>query len=140
MANEIAKIARKEMGSKESIRAKASRHEDKAVATLARLLDGDKVPATAQAVAARELLDRIGGRPKLVDEKQSEQSQLEKMSAPELIEYISQQFSGLPMSVRAVLGESIAEGIAFDAADLVDIVKLDEPAEREPKPKREPRR
>ena len=152
MANEIGKkIAkwkpkspRKEtIANKDTVQKLAGQHQVETVAGLRKIANDPNAPATARVSAYKELLDRTAGKASKSDDEGRPEHELDKMSVPELVEYINQQFSGWSMSARAALSESIAEGIAFDAADLVDIVKLDEPAEREPKPakpKREPRR
>jgi hypothetical protein len=67
------------------------------------------------------------------------------MSAPELAQYITEQISGLTLPVRALIAESADKGLAFDAADLADLDKLEQPAPAElppleRKPRKEPRR
>jgi len=123
-------LTRKEKrANKDTVQKKASAHEDKAIAALAGLLGDRKAPATAKARAADILLDRIAGKAaKPEDEKQSEQSQLEKMSAPELVQYITEQMSGLPAPVRAILAQSADTGLALHAADLVEKIEKVEPA------------
>jgi hypothetical protein len=150
MANEIAEriaksaltLTRKEKAAnRETVRKRAGLLEEKAFVELGKLLSDRKTPANAKTQAINTVLDRIAGKPKLVDEKQGEQTALEKMSAPELVEYITQQFSGLPLSVRAVMGESLDKGLAFDAADIMEAIEEPAPAQsREPKPKKIPRR
>ena len=144
------KLTKKErQANRESVQRRAGELEEKAFQELGKLLSDKNTPASTKKGAIDTVFDRIAGRPKLVDEKQTEQSQLEKMSFAELVEYITQQMSGLPLPVRAVLGESIAEGIEFDAADLADLaaeveMKQPAPAEGLPplerKPRKEPRR
>ena len=151
MANEIAKIAahkpklpglsRKEKdANKETVRKIASLHLDKADAELAKLLSDRRTPASTKMKAIEHVFDRIAGKPKLVDEKQTEQTALEKMSAPELMEYITQQFSGLPLSARAIMVESLDKGLAFDAADIMDVIEEAEPLEKPQREKKIPRR
>jgi hypothetical protein len=153
MANEIAEriaksaLTRKEKAAnREAVKELAAKHMEAAIKKLGDIIADKHAPASAKVAAATQLLDRVAGKPKLVDEKQSEQSALEKMSAPELMEYITQQFSGLPLSSRAIMTESLDKGLAFDAADIMDAIEEPAPAQglpplvREPKPKREPRR
>jgi hypothetical protein len=142
-----APLSRKEKkANREAVKELAAKHMEAAIKKLGEIISDRNAPASAKVAAATQLLDRVAGKPKLVDEKQSEQSALEKMSAPELVEYITQQMSGLPLPVRAVIAESAETALAFDAADLVEIDKLEPvadalpPLERAPKPKREPRR
>ena len=117
-------LSKKEkLANKESVRRRASQLEEKAFIELGKLLSDRKTPGNVKKGAIDTILDRIAGKPKLdISEKETEMSALDKMSAPELIEYISQQFSGIPMSARAILGESIAEGLAFDAKDIADVI------------------
>jgi hypothetical protein len=151
-------LTRKEKAStREHIKALASAHAEKAITKLSEILADRNSPASSKVAAASALLDRTCGKPKFQDEKETEATQLEKMSAPELVEYITQQVSGLPLPVRAVIAESAESALAFDAADLVEIdnqpaptaadasptlrsVDALPPLERAPKPKREPRR
>jgi len=148
MGNEIAEkiaksaltLTRKEKAAnRETVRKRAGLLEEQAFIELGKLLNDRKTPGNVKASAINTVLDRIAGKPKLVDEKQTEQSTLEKMSAPELLEYITQQIGGLPLSSRAVIVESLDRGVAFDAADIAEVIE--EPAlAQEPKPRREPRR
>jgi hypothetical protein len=133
---------REKAANREAVKELAARHMEAAIKKLGDIIADKSAPASAKVAAATQLLDRVAGKPKLVDEKQSEQSQLEKMSSAELVQYITEQVSGLPTPVRALIAESADQAIAFDAGDLVEIDKLAElpqltPA---PKPKREPRR
>ena len=136
-------LTRKEKAAnREAVKELASRHMEAAIKKLGDIINDRNAPASAKVAAATQLLDRVAGKPKLVDEKQTEESRLDKMSSAELVQYISEQMSGLPLPVRAVIAESADQAIAFDAGDLVDLDKLDQPATLPPlvKPKREPRR
>ena len=110
---------------REAVKELAAKHMEAAIKKLGEIISDRNSPASAKVAAATQLLDRVAGKPKLVDEKQNEQSQLEKMSAPELVQYITEQMSGLPTPVRAIIVESADKGLAIDAMDLTEI---DQPA------------
>jgi hypothetical protein len=139
-------LTRKEKkANREAVKELAGKHMEAAIKKLSEIISDRNAPASAKVAAATQLLDRVAGKPKLVDEKQSEQSQLEKMTAPELAQYITEQISGLTLPVRALIAESADKGLAFDAADLADLDKLELPAPAElppleRKPRKEPRR
>ncbi len=143
------------LANKESVRRRASQLEEKAFIELGKLLSDRKTPGNVKKGAIDTILDRIAGKPlKSEDEKQTELSALDKMNSAELMEYITQQMSGMPLSARAIMVESLDQGLAFDAADIADAIA--EPAASQlagsspakglppltsaPKPKREPRR
>ena len=109
MANEIAtkikehqaklpSLTRAEkLANKESVRRRASQLEEKAFIELGKLLSDRKTPGNVKKGAIDTILDRIAGKPKLdISEKETELSALDKMGSAELMEYITQQFSGLP--------------------------------------------
>ncbi len=131
------------LANKESVRRRASELEEKAFIELGKLLSDRKTPGNVKKGAIDTILDRIAGKPKLVDEKQTEQSALEKMNSAELMQYITEQMSGMPLSTRAIMVESLDKGLAFDAADIMDVIEEPKglpPLGSTPKPKREPRR
>jgi hypothetical protein len=140
---------REKKANREAVKELAGKHMEAAIKKLGEIISDRNAPASAKVAAATQLLDRVAGKPKLVDEKQSEQSMLEKMSAPELAQYITEQISGLTLPVRALIAESAEKGLAFDAADLADLTAEVEmepqaqglpPLQATPKPKKEPRR
>jgi ClpP class serine protease len=142
-------LTRKEKkANREAVKELAAKHMESAIKKLSEIVADRNSPASAKVAAATQLLDRVAGKPKLVDEKQTEQDQLQKMSPPELVQYITEQMSGLPTPVRAILAQSADRGLAFNAADLVEEIEKVEPTAPQglpplktaPKPKREPRR
>ena len=135
-------LTRKEKAStRDHIKALASAHAEKAITKLSEILADKRSPANAKIAAASALLDRTCGKPKFQDEKETETTQLDKMTVPELVEYISQQFSGVPAHVRAIIMESLDTGLAFDAGDIAEEIKEEQHKGLPPliKPKREPK-
>ena len=141
-------LSRKEKAAnREAIKELAAKHSEAAIKKLSEIVSDRNSPASAKVAAATQLLDRVAGKPKLVDEKQTEQSQLDKMSSVELLQYTCDNLSKLSADARTVVAQSLIaaeRGISLDVRDVID-EGFEAPAElppleRTPKPKREPRR
>ena len=116
-----------------------------------RSLHTKNAPASAKVAAATQLLDRVAGKPRLIDERETEQSQLERMSEGEVLAYICENISGLSTQARAVIAEALIateRGVRLDYKQMVNEALE---AENEPLPeslpplepkraKKEPRR
>lgn len=138
---------------KEELKALAAEHVPTVVETLAKIVTAKDVPASAKVAAGSAILDRFAGRPVKDDERQTEQSQLERMGEGDLLAYICETISGLSQPARAVIAETIIateRGISLDYRRMVnDALEAEAEAEQpqglpplttEPKKKKEPRR
>jgi len=155
MTTEIATVSkarpaltrREKAANREAIKELAAKHSEAAIKKLSEIVSDRNSPASAKVAAATQLLDRVAGKPKLIDEKQTEQSQLDKMSSVELLQYTCDNLSKLSADARAVVAQSLIaaeRGISLDVRDVID-EGFEAPAElppleRTPKSKREPRR
>ena len=61
---------------REEVKRLAAAHMERAIEQLGKLIGDKNTPASAKVAAATQLLDRVAGKPRLVDERETEQSQL----------------------------------------------------------------
>ena len=141
---------------KEELKDLAAEHVPTVVETLAKIVTAKDVPASAKVAAGSAILDRFAGRPVKDDERQTEQSQFERMGEVELLAFICETVSRLSTESRAAIAETIIaseRGIHLDYRRMAEeAVKAEAEALRaesepaglpplEPKrPKKEPRR
>ena len=158
MGNEIAeKIAKhhaltpkERRANRDAVKELAAKHIESAIKKLSEIVSDKNSPSSAKVAAATQLLDRVAGKPKLVDDKQSEQSQLEKMSMTEVLQHICDIIPSLSAQARAAIAQSVLaaeRGVTIDVRDIVDedLSEAEQPAPAglpllERKPKKEPRR
>ena len=151
MANAIAKkieaalTPKERLANREAVKELAAKHMESAIKKLSEIVTDKNAPASAKVAAATQLLDRVAGKPKLVDEKQTEQSQLERMSVPELLQYICDIIPSLSAQARMVIAQSVLaaeRGVSLDVRDMVDESFTEAESTGLPplKPKKEPRR
>ena len=101
-------LTRKEKtANREAVKELAAKHMEAAIKKLSEIVADKNSPASAKVAAATQLLDRVAGKPKLIDEKQSEQSQLERMSSPELLTFICSTLVCLSLEARATIAEAL---------------------------------
>ena len=131
MGNEIAeKIAKHQAltpkerrSNREAIKELAAKHMESAIRKLSEIVADKNSPASAKVAAATQLLDRVAGKPKLIDERETEQSQLERMGEAELLAYICEGISKLSTQARAAIAETIIateRGIHLDCNLMVN--------------------
>jgi|SRR5208337_1791639 len=162
MATDIAKrieankatssLTRKEkQANREAVKELAAKHMEAAIKKLGDIVADKNAPASAKVAAASQLLDRVAGKPKFADERETQQSQLERMGEVELLAYICENISGLSTQARAVIAETILaaeRGIGLDFRRMVNDAleaEAEQPAPAglpplERKPRKEPRR
>jgi len=146
-------LTRKEKtANREAVKELAAKHMEAAIKKLSEIVADKNAPASAKVAAATQLLDRVAGKPKLIDERETDKSQLEKMSDMETLQYICDIIPGLSTQARAAMAQSLLaaeRGITIDVRDALDEDFTDAEAESEPaglpaleprKPKKEPRR
>ena len=135
---------------REAVKQLAALHMEAAIKKLSEIVADRNAPASAKVAAATQLLDRVAGKPRLIDERETEQSQLEKMSATELLQHICDIIPSLSTQARAAIAQSVLaaeRGITLDVRDIVDedFSEAEQPQglpplTSEPKKKKEPRR
>ena len=147
-----AALTRKDkQANREAVKQLAALHMESAIKKLSEIVADKKSPSSAKVAAATQLLDRVAGKPRLIDERETEQSQLERMSAGEVLAYICENISGLSTQARAVIAEALIateRGVHLDYSQMVNeaLEAENEPLPEslpplEPKrPKKEPRR
>ena len=141
---------REKAANREAIKELAAKHSEAAIKKLSEIVSDRNSPASAKVAAATQLLDRVAGKPKLVDEKNSAEDEIIRMSEPQLLAMLCSNIASLSQEARGTIAEALLcaqRGIAFDER-MID-PNFDEsralaaelpPLERTPKPKREPRR
>jgi hypothetical protein len=150
-------LTRKEkQANREAVKELAAKHMEAAIKKLSEIVTDKNAPASAKVAAATQLLDRVAGKPKFADERETEQSQLDRMPGVELLQYICDNISGLSTQARAAIAQSLLaaeKGFSVDVRDIVDEDFSESAALRaenepeglppltsEPKKKKEPRR
>ena len=66
---------------RETVKQLAAVHMESAIKKLSEIIADKTSPASAKVAASVQLLDRVAGRPKLIDERESEKDLLDKMSS-----------------------------------------------------------
>ena len=146
--SKAALMRREKASNREAVKQLAARHMEAAIKKLGDIISDKNAPASAKVAAASQLLDRVAGKPKFQDERETEQSQLERLSGAELLQFICDNISKLPTQARAAIAQSLLAAEKGFSTDVRDIVGGDFDAESEPeglpplerKPKKEPRR
>src|SRR5208337_5199936 len=144
-------LTRKEKtANREAVKELAAKHMEAAIKKLSEIVADKNAPASAKVAAATQLLDRVAGKPKLIDERETEKSQLERMSATEVLQHICDIIPRLSTQARAAMAQSVLaaeRGVTLDVRDMVDedFSEAEQPAPAglpplERKPKKEPRR
>ncbi len=144
-----AALSRKEQQTnREVVKELAAKHMEAAITKLSEIVTDKNAPASAKVAAATQLLDRVAGKPKLIDERQTEHSALERMSVAEVLQYICDIIPSLSAQARAAIAQSVLaaeRGVTIDVRDIVDEdfseAEQSAPAGLPPlKPRKEPRR
>ena len=147
-------LSRKEkLKYKEELKALAAEHVPSAVDTLAKLTKDKNVPASARVAASSAILDRFAGRPAKPEDKLSPEHELDKLSAPQLVQRICDDIALFPVEVRAAIAQALIaadKGLTIDIGDFLEVESEPSapdqglpPLTSEPKPKaprKEPRR
>src|SRR5271157_2090891 len=118
MATEIAKrieaskakaalTPKERRANREAVKELAAKHMESSIKKLSEIVADKNAPASAKVAAASQLLDRVAGKPKFQDERETEQSQLERMGESELIAFICEGVSQLSTESRAAIAETI---------------------------------
>ena len=136
---------REKAANREAVKELAAKHMEAAIKKLGDIVADKNAPASAKVAAATQLLDRVAGKPKFQDDRETEQGQLEKMSTAELVRFICDQISHCPSQARAAIAEALLaaeQGLTVDVRDMdFNESELEVLPPLEPKrPKKEPRR
>jgi len=119
-----AALSRKDKtANREAVKLLAAKHMEAAIKKLSEIVADKNAPASAKVAAATQLLDRVAGKPKLVDERETEKSQLEKMSDIETLQYICDIIPGLSTQAKAAMAQSLLaaeRGFTIDVRDALD--------------------
>ena len=123
MANEIStKIAksaltrREKSANREAVKELAAKHMEAAIRKLGDIVADKNAPASAKVAAATQLLDRVAGKPKLVDEKSTEH-EFDRMSEAQLLSSICSSIAVMSQEARGTIAEALLcaqRGIVFD--------------------------
>ena len=139
---------------REAVKELASKHMEKAISKLSEIISDKNAPASAKVAASTQLLDRVAGKPKLVDEKNTAESEMDRMSEAQLLSMICSTIAGLSQESQAIIAEAMLcaqRGIGFDPRTIDPNFSESEAlkAENEPaglppleptRPRKEPRR
>ena len=150
----MAALSRKDkQANREAVKELAAKHMEAAIKKLSDIIADRKSPASAKVAAATQLLDRVAGKPKLVDEKNTTESELHRMSEPQLLAMLCENISSLSQEAQGVIAEALLcgqRGIPFnerridpdfDEARALAAERLELPPLEKPKrEKKEPRR
>ena len=108
---------------RDELRRLTEAHAPEVIKTLAAIVKDKKAPANAKVQAGQAILDRYAGKPKFQDEKETEASQLEKMTDIELVQYICDIVPSFSTQARAAIAQSLIgaeRGFTVDARDMLD--------------------
>ena len=108
---------------REELKRLAAEHVPTVVKKLADIVKDRKAPASAQIAAGAQLLDRFAGKPKLTDDKATQEGQLDRISRAELLTLICESLAGLSMQSRATIAEALvaaSSGVTLDYSAIVD--------------------
>jgi hypothetical protein len=110
-------LTRKEkQANREAVKELASKHMEAAIKKLGDIIADRHAPASAKVAAATQLLDRVAGKPKLVDEKNAEH-EFDRMSEAQLLSSICSSIAAMSQEARGTIAEALLcaqRGIAFD--------------------------
>jgi hypothetical protein len=117
---------KEKQANREAVKQLAALHMEAAIKKLGDIISDKNAPASARVAAATQLLDRVAGKPKLIDERETEKSQLERMSDTDTLQYICDHVSGLSAQARSAIAQSLlAAERGLTAVDVRDIVDPD---------------
>src|SRR5271157_3101905 len=92
---------------REAVKELAAKHMEAAIKKIYEIVADKNAPASAKVAAATQLLDRVAGKPRLIDERETDKSQLERMGEAELLAFICEGVSKLSTESRAAIAETI---------------------------------
>ena len=101
-------LSRKEKtANRDAVKQLASVHMEKAISKLSEIISDRNAPASAKVAASTQLLDRVAGKPKLVDEKNTAESEMDRMSEAQLLSTICDTIAGLSQGARNTIAETL---------------------------------